>query len=154
MPEMLENACKEDFRFPDGRIVDLHRVFQNSAIEDDRRKKQARLCRNQVRRLLTGLSMPSSSSLKGIPNPWESVRRVRSDGTRLPRSSKLIAVRCRPHRSANASCEIPLFARSSRRRLPSAKRTCCIRAVWGLRFEIVYRQIDDRQIVASLVDIQ
>jgi len=129
---MLANARKVDFRFPDGRIVDLDPAGRNSASEDGWRKKQVRFGGSQARRLLTGLSMPSSSSLKGIPNPCESVRRVRSDGTRLPRSSRLIAVRCRPHRSANASCEKPLSARNSRRRLPSAKRTCCIRAVWGL----------------------
>jgi len=42
------------------------------------------------------LSMSSRSSLSDIPNPCERVNRVRRDGTRLPRSRRLIAVRCNP----------------------------------------------------------
>jgi hypothetical protein len=41
-------------------------------------------------------STPRSSSLREMPNPLLIVNRVVRDGTLLPRSIKLTAVRCRP----------------------------------------------------------
>lgn len=52
---------------------------------------------------VTPPSTPRSKSLRGIPNPLEIVTRVRRFGTLLPRSIRLMAVRCRPQWSAKAS---------------------------------------------------
>lgn len=106
---------------------------------------EARLQRPGLR--LYPASTPRSNSLTDTPNPPLIVSKVVSDGTLFPRSMRLTAVRCKPQWSAKASWLNPCFSRRLLMRLPNANKTCCISAVWRLRFAQVYRQVAYRQSV-------